>query len=242
LNFYDATNEQGLCQLVDTLCDSTDTSYSRVKKTREINTAYKEIVGDIVNADGTWQFDDTNYTDFPIGTYTLVDGQSKYSFNDQFLQMESVEIMNADGNYQIIKPIDQDEYSKVTPLEEAFETDGLPTCYDKIADDTIKLYPAPDDGTSVTLASGLKIKFRRTAKTFTVASDTSADTTEAGFATNHEILAYKASIPYCIKYHPRRVVGFLNEIARLEKKILIQYSTREQDKRKIIRNKPIRYI
>ena len=40
----DATYKQGICQEIDGLCDSTDTSYPREDKTRRVNTAYKEVV------------------------------------------------------------------------------------------------------------------------------------------------------------------------------------------------------
>ena len=69
----------------------------------------------------------------------------------------------------------------------------LPLYYDKVSDDTIKLYPSPT-ATYCTLTAGLKVHFRRTAHLFT-ASDTDA---VPGFASPyHVILAYMASIP-CI--------------------------------------------
>ncbi len=233
MQFYDATNKRAICQKIDRLCDSDDTSYPRLNKTAEVNDALEQIVGWIINADGTWQWDDTNNTDFPTGTQTLVSGQSVYSFNDKFLQLLEVQIKDKEGNWYILPPIDQKEYSDTAPLEQDFSTSGLPQYYDKITDDSIKIYPAPDNGVTVTLDNGLKIKYKRTASLFTATSATTADTTEPGFASPyHEILAYMASIPYCMTYKKDRVALYEKRVMDLKKELITHYSQREKDKRK----------
>lgn len=241
MEFYNNTSKRAICQKIDRLCDSDDTSYPRINKTAEVNDAQEQVVGWILQADGTWQFDDTNYTDLPIGTQTLVAAQKVYTFNDKFLQLLEVQVKDVNGVWTILKPIDQVDYSNKIPLDEAFKTDGLPICYDKISDDTIKLLPAPDAGISVTLASGLKIKFKRTSKEFTVASDTTADTTQPGFASPyHEILAYMASIPYCMTYKKDRVILYEKRVMDLKKELLTLYALREKDVRNIMTAAPIR--
>lgn len=223
------------------LVDATSTSYQDADLLRRVNQAYEQIVGMLINDDGTWQFDDSNYTDFPIGTFTLVEGQSKYSFNDQFLQMEEVQIMNKNGDYQIIKPIDQKEFSNLTPLEESYKTNGLPEFYDKLTDDTIKLFPAPDDGTSVTLASGLKIKFKRTASIFTTAEVTTG-TKVPGFASPwHMILAYMSALPYAQSYKKDRVPLLEGKIQQMTKELMKHYGRRQKDVRKRVSMSPIAF-
>jgi len=235
MQFYDATNKRAICQKIDRLCDTTDTSYPRLDKTAEVNDAYEQVVGWLLTADGTWQWDDSNYDDLPIGTQTLVSGQSAYTFNDKFLQLLEVQIMGKDGKYRIIQPIDQREYSDEAPLEEDFTTDGEPIYYDKVSDDTIKLYPAPDNGISVTLASGIKIKFKRTAELFTATSAVTADATAPGFASPyHVILSYMAAIPYCMTYKKDRVALYEKKVMDLKKELVELYSNREKDKRKVM--------
>jgi len=191
-----------------------------------MNVALEQVIGWILQADGRWQWDDTNYTTLPIGTYTLVNSQSTYSFNDKFLEIEEVQVLNEDEVYEIIKPIDQKEYSDYEPLSEAYSEDGFPEFYDKVSDDTIKLYPAPDNGVSVTLANGLKIKFRRTADLFTT-SDTSQ---QPGFASPyHQVLAYMAAIPYCMKYKKDRVAMYQSKVNELKQELINHYTRREQD-------------
>ena len=216
-----------------TLCDADTTSYPAAVLLRRINNAYEDVISWLINADGTWQFDDQNYTDLPIGTQTLVAAQKTYTFNDKFLQILEVQVKDIDGNWQILRPIDQREYSDLTPLDEDFETDGLPEYYDKISDDTIKLFPGPS-ATYCTLASGLKIKFKRTASLYTSAEVTTG-TKEPGFASPfHYILAYMAAIPYCMNYKKDRVALYKKRVEEMEKGLLEHYSQREKDKRKII--------
>lgn len=215
------------------LCDANTTSYPASTLLRRINEAYEKVVGWILESDGLWQWDDTNYSDFPIGTYTLVADQSKYSFNDKFLEIESVEILDSDGLYRIIHPIDQKEYSDSEPLETAFNESGWPLYYDKISDDTIELFPAPSS-TDVTLASGLRIKFRRTADIFTSAEVTSGTKVPGFVSTCHYVLSYMAAIPYCMKYKKDRVNPYMAMVNSYKQDIIKHYTRRERDKSKII--------
>lgn len=215
------------------LCDADTNSYTAATLLRRINSAYEQVVGWIIQADGTWQFDDSNYTDLPIGTQTLVASQSAYTFNDKFLQIEEVQIKDDEGNWQIIQPIDQREYSDETPLSEAFETDGFPQFYDKIAEDTIKLYPAPS-AADCTLTGGLKIKFKRTASIYTSAEVTTGTKVPGFISTYHYILSYMAAIPFCMTYKKDRVALFERKVEEMKKGIIEAYTQREKDKRKVI--------
>ena len=210
------------------LCDADTTSYPAATLLRRINEAYEQVVGWLINADGTWQWDDTNNSDLPIGTQTLVVSQSAYTFNDKFLQLEEAQIKDVNGKWHIIRPIDQKEFSKYTPLSEEFSTDGLPIYYDKVSDDTIKLYPAPS-ASACTLASGLKIKFKRTAAVFTSAEVTTG-TKVPGFASPyHYILSYMAAIPYCMTYKKDRVGLYEKKVMDLKKELIELYSSRQKD-------------
>lgn len=230
-------------------CDADTTSYPVATMLRRVNQAYEQVVGWLINLDGNWQFDDTNYSDFPIGTYTLVNSQGKYSFNNKFLQLLDVQVMGSDGNYQIIKPIDQKDSQSSIPLREEFETDGFPLFYDKISDDTIELLPAPDNGVSVTLASGLRVYFKRTADLFTAAQVITGTKVPGFHSTFHIILAWMAARPYCMKFHPERV-SVLNALigdttiqpTGMKRDIIKQYTKRSKDERKIMKPKRINYI
>ena len=155
-----ATN-QDLTSAIDFQCDSNSTSYPLADKVRNINAALEELVSEIINADGTYQWDDTNYTDLPVGTGLLVEGQEAYSFASEYLQIEGIEVLDVDGNnYRRLRPLDIQQ-KKINPTgyfgteSDGSPKKGYPEFYD-IQGDTIKLYPAPTSDT-VTLAAGLKI-------------------------------------------------------------------------------------
>lgn len=240
MQFYDSSG-QGICAEIDRLCDSNDTSYTRLAKTSRVNNALEELVGEIINADGTWQYDDTNYTTTPFGQGNLVSGQISYSFAAEYLQIEEISILDLSGYYRKLTPFDSSEQGQT--FEETFNItyngsayvakDGLPTHYD-IVGDTIILSNSPT-AVYATLTKGLKIKFKRTANLFTAVSTTAADTTEPGLpSTHHVILAYMASIPYCLSYKKDRVVSYQNKVIEMKKTLLKSYSSRQKDKKNVM--------
>jgi len=237
MQFYNTTNqENSLVHECWNLCDADITSMPLATVTRRFNLGLEELVGEIINADGTWQFDDTNNTNLPIGTQTLIASQSAYSFNDKFLQIERVKIKDVNGDWQILHPIDELDLGDIA-IEEYFTATGLPTHYDKVGDDTIKLYPAPTAATC-TLVSGLKIHFKRTAHLFAV-DDT--DATPGLPSTHHKILCYMAAIPYCMSYKQNRVALYEKKVDEMKKTLHKFYDHREGDVRNIITMRGINY-
>jgi hypothetical protein len=238
MKFYDATKAtNGLCQEVDRLCDTTDNSYPRLDKTARINNALEELVGKIISSDGVWEWDDTNQTDLPVSTGTLVEGQESYSFAAEYLKVKRVKIKDLNGNWFLLKQIDQQDLeASGTAIESLFGISsgnpqtGLPQYYD-ILGDSIRLYPAPTSA-NVTLASGIKADFVRTAVLFTATSATTADTTEPGLPSPyHVLLAYKASLPYCASHKKDRVGWLTSEIARLEDSLIKFYAKRNPNRK-----------
>src|SRR3990167_7809510 len=233
--FYNATTKQGVCQEIDRLCDTDDTSYPRLDKTSRVNNSLEELAGDIINEDGTWQYDDTDYTDHPRGKGTLVEGQEDYSFTSEYLQIEAVEVLNTNTQYIRLLPLDHRELGNLSP-QEYFGVDSsgnpvksMPEYFD-IQGDTIRLYPAPA-AANVTLANGLRVWFKRTAKLFTAVSTTAADSTEPGLpSTHHILLAYMAALPYCAIYKKDRVGFLMKKIIDMKETLLEHFAHREKSK------------
>jgi len=218
------------------LCDADSTSYPDAILLRRINAASEEIVGKIIGLDGTWQFDDSNFTDFPIGITDLVNSQSDYDFDVAMLSVERVEVLDKDGIWHLLSLIDKSQIDGA--MVEYRKIDGLPDEYDKQGS-SIFLYPSPDNGVKVTLTAGLKVYFQRTASIFTAAQVTTG-TKVPGFASPfHIILCYMAALPYCMSFKKDRVALYEKKIMDLEKDLIKFYSLREKDKRKIMTNKPI---
>jgi len=212
------------------LCDANTVDYTAADLLRRINAAYEDVVGYIVGLDGLWQFDDTNYTDFPIGLTTLVASQQDYTFDSSHLEIEGVSVLDNSGIWQPLTPIDPSQMGQ-DPAEFQ-KTDGRPIWYDKQGR-SLLLYPAPGSA-DVTLASGLKVFFKRTADIYTSAEVTTG-TKEPGFvSTCHVILAYKAAIPFCAAYRPERVRFLQSEVEKYEKKLKEHYGRRELDRKKVM--------
>jgi len=223
-----------------------------------INNAYERIVGKIITetAGSNWSFGDSNFTAVPAGTADLVNSQQPYQLMgtgvaagtgiappgaaaQPVLTVFRVEIMDENGDYYQIKPIRIDEIED--GQTQFCETDGRPLYYE-LREDFIHLYPAPDNGVSVTLTSGLKIFFQRTADVFTSAEVTTG-TKCPGFASPwHDVLAYMAAYEYAITNELPNINILRLETDKKEKELIKFYARREQVKRRIMTNKRINYI
>ena len=224
---------------------NTDTiSYTAADLLRRVNYALETLVAKIIAADGTWQYDDTNFTTNPRGTGTLVEGQEAYSFSSEYLEIEQINVLDLSNVWRKLKPLDPDDLGGFTPMEyfggtSSAGTDtpakGLPEYYD-IQGDTIRLYPAPTS-TACTLTSGLQVFFKRTADLFTSAQVTTG-TKEPGLPSPYHVtLAYMAAIPYCMAYKPERVALYQRKVDEDIRDLIKFYGHRERDRRKVMRMK-----
>lgn len=230
---------------VRSLCDATTTSYTAADLLRRVNSALETLVAQIINSDGTWEWDDTNYTTTPIGKGDLVSGQISYSFADEFLQIESVDVLDTGGIYRRLTPFDAsevgqsfEEYFGITFSGTAYTAPtAFPQFYDK-NDDTIRLSSGPS-ATVCTLTNGIRVKFKRTASLFTSA-EVSTGTKAPGIASPyHQLIAYMAAVPYCISYKKDRIPLFEKKIDEMTKDMLRFYGTREKDVRQVMTMNPI---
>src|SRR3990167_2267949 len=117
---------QSECRL---LTDSDSTSYTNAQLLIRINQALEEVVSMILGLDGRWQFDDTNFSSFPIATTTLVNSQNDYTFDVTHLEIERVEVLDQSGIWHTVKPIDTSQIGEA--ITEYYKDDGLPQEYDK---------------------------------------------------------------------------------------------------------------
>lgn len=225
--------------------------------------AEDEIVALLAQSDGRWQYDDNNYSDFPTATGTLVSGQQDYSLTTAHLRIEGVAVKTQQGIWRRLLPFDpaSDLNSSSTPFTfvplvnygptmdraEFLKAPGMPQFYD-IQGASILLYPAPDNGISVTLASGLKLYYHRgplhfdwTLSTFT--DGTGATSSSPGYnSLFHDLIAYMAAYDYCVANTLTPAAGFANKIAAKKALLVKTYASRNQDERKIMSGSRIRYI
>lgn len=197
MKFSDTSTKQGMIQACEDYLgfDSGNISGNTnllQRFTRLINDRYSLISNKIWKASGDWQFDDRNQTTLPTATTTLVADQQDYELPSSAQKLERVEIMDNNGNYYPLVPIDEANVPTIG-MSEFYETAGAPLYYD-IKGRSIILYPKPGTG-YVTLAAGLKIYVARDIVLF----NSTATTQEPGFAVNfHRLLPLGACIDYAV--------------------------------------------
>ena len=220
------------------LCDADTNSLTAANLLIFINKAYERITGKLITVTGNspWPFGDSNYTAFPTYALNLTNSTAEYQIDSLTtpLTVMAVEVMDVNGNYYPLKPVTlRDIKESGVAQTEFYETDGKPIYYEK-RENMVVLYPAPDNGVSVTLTAGLKIFFLRTADVFT-SGQVSTGTKEPGFPSPwHEILAYEAALMYCLKFKPERVNFLRSERDTREKELMAFMSMRSMDGRKIL--------
>jgi len=220
--FSDTVGGQGIVQEIDFLVNTDSVKFPIADKTRIINRWYEKVVGRILEADGRWQFDDTNYSTLPIATTDLVTGQQDYSFATRFLRITRVEMKDNTGRWIEIDPIDQNDPRRRS-LTEWGNQNGVPWCYDKLAD-SIFLYPRPNYNST----AGLKAYFQRTADLFT----TTDTTKEPGFASIfHRILAVGPALEFAQAngLSDAKIRVYRDEVNQLEQDIKEFYAKRSKD-------------
>ena len=197
--------------------------------TRGINDGMNRVTSLILQADNRWQFDDTNQTDYPIATTTLVttagSEQQDYTLAVSHLRIERVEVKDAQGNWHLLTPIDQTDISDQA-LSDLMSAAGLPRYYDKTAN-SVFLYPKPS-AEAVTEAGGLKVYFQRP-PTYFVTTD---DTKVPGFnSLYHKLIALIASRDYALSKTMTCAKGLVDRVAIEEQALMDDYSLRNKDEK-----------
>lgn len=219
MQFNPTSGSQGIVNDIYFLTKTNSSTYPIADITRNVNRWLDDFTTLAMESDNVWQFDDTNYTTYPIATRDLVVGQQDYQLTTSQLQIERVEVRNADGDYILVDPIDQVDVD--VALSEYKETDGFPTYYDVQAN-SIFLYPAPA-ASEVTTTAGLKVYYKRQADYF----DTTDTSTEPGIpAPFHRYLSYGAALDYAEMNKKNNAAELRARIADMRVKIQDFYNGR----------------
>lgn len=202
------------------LTKTNSTSFPIADITILANNAMERVASLIMQADGLWQYDDTNQTDLPIATTTLTSAQQDYTISNTHLAIERVEVKDTSSNWRKLSQIDKSEYQDVS-LSQAFPSNGAPLYYD-IQGSSLLLYPAPD----YTQAASLKVYYKRGPSLFTT-----ADTTKnPGFnSLYHDLIPLWVAYDYAVANGLPTANGFLAEILRKEDALKRDFSLRNKD-------------
>jgi hypothetical protein len=167
--YNDTANLLGIIQDVEGKCDFADGYISGDTPKLKTFTRYSvEVMADLWHtcwtASNKWKYDDRNNTNLPQSTTELTSGVYKYALPSEALTISRIELMNQDGEYYRIEPMDF-ENSRA----EDNSVSGQPIKY-RMVNGTIILNCAP----SYTQANGFKVYFDRGAVSF-VYNDTTKE-------------------------------------------------------------------
>lgn len=218
MQFSDTTNGQGLVQDTRWRVGATTSSFPIEDITRLINRRYDNTVSLIFEADGRWQWNDSNATE-KVYTDDLVSGTQAYDILVSHLRITRVEVKDESGNWSRLKLIDQNDVDNT--LTDFQKTDGQPRFYDLIGN-KLYLYPAPN----YDLTGGLKWWFQGAPDYFAV-----DDTTEVpGFASIfHHILSVGAAYDYAVTKNLTIRNDLKQELEDLEEQLQHFYNRRAGD-------------
>lgn len=242
MQFSDTTTKNGLVQdcEINLFGDSgytqiTGNSNRLATFTNFLNRALDKVSILIMSSDGRWQYDDTNFTDLPIGTTTLVNTQQQYQLSTSQLNILRVEIMGSDGKYYKINPIDLNEIQG-TSMSEFMNSAGSPVYYDLLGD-SIFLYPKPQTG-YVTMALGMKIYFQREPSYFVSTDTTKLPGVNGMF---HRLISRIACLDYAIARQLPQKNDIQSEITLMEAQLQDFYAKRNLDDAVGFRTKAINW-
>jgi len=233
MEYSNDTTKSGIIQDIDFLLNLDEPATYDIKhKTRNVNRAYDRVVSLILQADGRWEWEDTNKTDLPIAIADLISGQRDYGIDTTFLRITKLLVKDRADNWQILTPVDENDPEGRDIIEERAE--GVPQRYIKKAN-SIFLGPKPNYSST----NGLKIHFQRNVDYFT--SDDSSK--KPGFAEPfHRLLSLYAAYDWCLANNLGGRMGILtNEIAKMEVALIEYYSSRSRDEKPRIRLKKENY-
>ncbi len=149
------------------------------------------------------------------------------------LKIMGVEVLDQDGNYQVVWPLGFSSLRRTGVAQSEYaKTDGRPFEYE-LRENRIVLYPAADNGVTVTLLDGLRLFFLQTADKFTSTEVTTAAKTPGFPVPWHDILSYEAGYMFAVAKGLENSQQLFFEFNRKEKEMLQFISRRNQD------NKPV---
>lgn len=191
--------------------------------------AINRVASLINQADGRWEFDDSNQTDLPIATTALVSGQQDYALAVTHTNIERVELKDSDGNWGKLTPIDQaDVYDQ--SVTDFMSGGGTPLYYDKMGS-SLFLYPAPD----YSQAASLKIYFTRPPVAL-LSSDISSTTVSPGFnALYHDLIALWIAYDYALANGLPNANQLMVEIDRKEEALKEDFALRSKDEHIVLK-------
>lgn len=254
MQFSDLVNYKGLVQMYEEELgfnpgDVSGNTTKLKKFTAQVNQTLDDFMAIAIPASGTWQFDDSGHSKYPIIKTNIVQGQRDYAFTTDeqgnlILDIYKVMILPTatSTTYYEIHPIDQQDINGFSTIDQEITIQGSPWQYDKTAN---ALFLDPIPGYSV--ANGLKIYINREANYFSYTDTTKMPGVPGLF---HKYFYLKPAYNYATRnslpiaggrQRNGAFTGLAAEIGKLEADIASYFANRAKDERPQIIPRPIRH-
>ncbi len=242
--FSNTTSNDGLVQEI-TFFTGLDTNAVNTKeRARCINQWYYKAAILAWKSDPDWQFDDVNnaasatdgswtfdaFAGLPRATRTMTDNVRIYALPSTALSIERVEVLRTDGNWYVVKPLEEAKIPEDFAIPEYFKTKSIPAYYNLVGSN-IELFPAPDSS-QVTVTAGLKVYTSREVKKF-VSTDSSM---EPGIPEPfHRILSLGASYDIGVAKGLENTNRLKSDVSELLNEMRDYFTSRQRHNKKSIR-------
>lgn len=245
IQFRDDTTYKGLVQMYEKEIGAPRGTISgdtnRLKEfTADANLAWDEFLAIALPASGTWQYDDSNHTDYPFITTNLVDGQRDYTFTTDEsgnLILDIYQVLmrtSTTSPYAKLDPVDQQNDDDTEAFTDGLNTEGVPTRYDKTANG-IFLDPIPN----ANVTAGLKVLINREPSYFTYTDTTKKPGCPGLF---HAYFFLRPASEYARRNNLANQDRLAIKVAQMERDIADYFGKRERDVRDIIKPKLTPFI
>lgn len=227
MQFSDTTTRQGLIQDCEDLTGLGPTGISGNTQllqqfTRWVNQWNHKVTTMILESSDDWDHDDTNRSDYPVATTSLVAGQRDYTFPSslQILKIKRVDVAYDGLTLVWAEPIDSKQLVTVGDTVDSQFSKARPG-FDAKAN-SIWLYPLPD-AADISNGGFIRIEFFREAVEFA----TTDTIKEPGFDEPfHRILSVGASLDYAMTYQKPIKNDLAVMLADHEKRLHAYYSSK----------------
>jgi hypothetical protein len=232
MTLSNTTTRAGLIQDCETLTGLGDKAISgnttrQAEFIRLLNVRYRMADTEIWKASNEWGWDDTNQTDLPVATTTLVDTQHDYSLPSTARKIERVEVKDTNGNWSLVYPIDKSQFTEEA-MTEFEETDGIPKYYDMVGN-SLWLYPAPDSSLTST-TSALRLYASRDIVAFSTTVNATTIAVSPGIDNHfHRYISAGASYDWALTKGLKKVPYLKQMVDEMSNDIKEFYGARHTD-------------
>lgn len=234
--FSDTTTSSGLIQDITFLTGADVNSYTLADRVRNVNANYHKVVSMILQSQDEWDFDDKNFTDYPILTTSLVANQQDYSFpaSVKLLKVKRVEITYDGINFYKAEPFDINERGLATDAASLSRSFVTTKPYYDIQSNSLFLYPKPASNST----NGLKVWISREIDEFTASDTTQEPAFDEPF---HRMLSIGASLDFAVAKGSLNKNDLAALLADYEARLRQYYGSKQTDRNYILKPAFISY-